>query len=115
VSVESGVGWVPFYLQALDYQQHEAAPNELAHLKLKPSEYFKRQLYACFWFEKLPPQSVIESIGVGNVLFETDFPHPTCLYPDTADHLRESMQHLDENVRRRVLQDNAAELYRIPV
>ncbi|MDE0001796.1 MAG: amidohydrolase family protein [Rhodospirillaceae bacterium] len=115
VSVESGVGWLPFYLQALDYQLTEAAPNELAHLQLKPSEYFRRQLYACFWFENLPPQSVIETIGVNNIMFETDFPHPTCLYPETRSRLLETTQHLDSEVQRRILQDNAADLYRIPI
>ncbi|MEQ8263941.1 amidohydrolase family protein [Pseudohaliea sp.] len=115
VSVESGVGWVPFYLQALDYQLTEAAPNELKRLKLKPSEYFKRQLYACFWFEQLPPQSVLEQLGVENVLFETDYPHPTCLYPDAREHLKKTTAHFDDATRKRILQDNAAELYRIPV
>jgi len=115
VSVESGVGWIPFYLQALDYQLTEAAPNELAHLKLKPSEYFARQIYACFWFEKVPPQNVIESIGVRNVMFETDYPHPTCLYPDIRERLTKTLGHLEPAVLKRVLQDNAAELYRIPI
>ncbi len=115
VSVESGIGWIPFYLEALDYQLTEAAPNELAHLKLKPSEYFRRQVYACFWFETLAPQKLIESIGVGNVMFETDFPHPTCLYPDSKQHIQKVLGDLDPEIRRRVLQDNAAELYRIPV
>ncbi|MGE0542157.1 MAG: amidohydrolase family protein [Dehalococcoidia bacterium] len=115
VSVESGVGWIPFYLQALDYQLTEAAPNELKHLKLRPSEYFKRQLYACFWFEKLPSKEVIESVGINNVMFETDFPHPTCLYPSIKETLSKTLGHLEPAVLRRVLQDNAAELYRISV
>ncbi len=48
-------------------------------------------------------------------MFETDFPHPTCLYPDSAAHIRKVLGDLDPEIRRRVLQDNAAELYRIPV
>jgi len=115
VSVESGIGWIPFFLEALDHQARETAPHELRHLKLKPSEYFRRQVYACFWFETLAPQRLIADIGVGNVLFETDFPHPTCLYPENREHVAKVLGQLDANTRRRVLQDNAAELYRIPV
>ena len=47
VSVESGAGWVPFILEALDYEMAENAPklrNET--LSMSPSEYFKRQIYA---------------------------------------------------------------------
>ena len=43
VSVESGIGWIPFLLDAMDYQCGETAPDHLAHLSLKPSEYFMRQ------------------------------------------------------------------------
>ena len=32
VFVESGVGWIPFLLEALDYQMGETAPNHLKHL-----------------------------------------------------------------------------------
>ena len=52
VSVESGVGWIPFILEALDYEMSENAPKQLAHMSMLPSEYFRRNLYATFWFEK---------------------------------------------------------------
>ena len=58
VSVESGVGWIPFILETLDYEMSENAPAELAQLKKMPSEYFRSNFYATFWFEnnrnKLP-------------------------------------------------------------
>ena len=54
---------------------------------MMPSEYFKRQMYACFWFEQHDVAATLEQVGVDNVLFETDFPHPTCLYPDSLQHV----------------------------
>ena len=33
VSVESGVGWIPFILETLDYEMYENAPSDLAKLK----------------------------------------------------------------------------------
>jgi len=115
VSVESGVGWVPFYLDALDYEMSETMPNERRKLSLLPSEYYRRQFYSCFWFERSGLAGAIESLGAETVLFETDFPHPTCLYPEGLAHIRATLAGLDDHTRRRVLQDNAAELYRIPV
>jgi predicted TIM-barrel fold metal-dependent hydrolase len=44
VSVESGVGWIPFILETLDYEMAENAPDELAQMKKMPSEYFKSNL-----------------------------------------------------------------------
>ncbi len=115
VSVESGIGWIPFYLDALDYEMAETMPNDGRKLSLLPSEYFKRQFYGCFWFERTGLVSNIAALGAERVLFETDFPHPTCLFPDGQAHVRSSLASLDEYTRRRVLQDNAAQLYRIPI
>ena len=53
VSVESGVGWVPFLLEALDWQWlNNGGFLEHSEFDLLPSEYFRRQVYACFWFEQ---------------------------------------------------------------
>jgi predicted TIM-barrel fold metal-dependent hydrolase len=112
VSVESGVGWIPFYLQALDYQMTENAPSEAARLSMKPSEYFKRNFYASFWFER-GLEHVLEYLGTDHVMFETDFPHPTCLYPGPLEHVRASVAHLGTDTRRKLMQDNAARLYKI--
>ena len=115
VSVESGIGWIPFILEALDYQLTESAPHAVDLLSMKPSDYFRRQVYGCFWFERLAPVKLIEEIGVNNVLFETDFPHPTCLHPGGVERAAELFADTSDHIRRRVFQDNAAELYRIPV
>jgi predicted TIM-barrel fold metal-dependent hydrolase len=113
VSVESGVGWIPFILEALDYEMSENAPKELDKLSMLPSEYFKRQLFATFWFEKNNVPALIASVGEDNVLFETDFPHPTCLYPKPLDTVAEKMSALTPEVQRKVLGENAAKLYRL--
>jgi predicted TIM-barrel fold metal-dependent hydrolase len=115
VSVESGIGWIPFVLDAMDYQCGETAPAHLAHLSMKPSEYFRRQFYGCFWFEHRTLQSAIEQIGAERIMFETDIPHPTCLYPHSVERVRNAISALDPAVQRRILQDNAAELYKIEV
>ena len=113
VSVESGIGWIPFFLESLDYQLYESAPGIGDELSMLPSEYFRRQVYGCFWFENTSLEPVIEVLGADNVLFETDYPHPTCLYPDPLPRAAEAVAGLDDTVVRKIMQDNAAALYRI--
>ena len=115
VSVESGIGWIPFLLDALDYQCGETAPEHLAHLSMKPSEYFRRQFYGCFWFESKTLGPAIDHIGPDQIMFETDIPHPTCLYPHSVERVREAIQELAPEVQKKILQDNAANLYGIEV
>ncbi|GIX29697.1 MAG: amidohydrolase [Porticoccaceae bacterium] len=112
VSVESGIGWIPFLLEAIDYQYAETGANA-AHLERRPSEYFATNFYACFWFERRDLTADIRRLGVDNVLFETDFPHPICLYP--VDDMDAALAGLSEAEKRKVLAENAAALYRIPL
>jgi predicted TIM-barrel fold metal-dependent hydrolase len=113
VSVESGTGWIPFILEALDYEMDENAPEAKAKLSLLPSDYFKRQIYATTWFEQRSLASLIQSVGEDNIMFETDFPHPTCLYPDPLRTAERNMHALSPAVRRKILGDNGMKLYRI--
>jgi predicted TIM-barrel fold metal-dependent hydrolase len=113
VSVESGTGWIPFILEALDYEMSENAPKQKAQMSLTPSEYFKRQIYATTWFERSDIKSMIATVGEDNIMFETDFPHPTCLYPDPLKTADENMQTLSVATQRKILGENAAKLYRL--
>lgn len=115
VSAESGIGWVPFILETLEYQYDEGVTNvdEVNLAKRRPTDYFRDHIYVMFWYEHVGPTKLIQDIGVNNVLVETDVPHPTCLYPGTRERLAKSLTALDANSRRRVLHDNAAELYGI--
>lgn len=109
VSVESGVGWIPFLLESLDYQFDE---NGVEDLKLRPSEYFRRQIYGSYWFERdLGP--ALEKLGEDNLMFETDFPHATCLYPGVQDQIRASTANLAPSVQRKLLYETAARVYQL--
>lgn len=115
VSVESGVGWIPFFLQSLDYQQVQSMPGTYGtKFSLTPTEYFKRQMHACFWFETSGVAESVAALGDTNVMFETDYPHPTCLYPESLPLARRSLEQLPELSRRRIMGDNAIKLYRLP-
>jgi len=115
VSVESGVGWIPFMLETMDYELFENAPEHAKALKKLPSEYFKDHWYATFWFEtnQGDVQGLMDKVGEDNVLFETDFPHPTCLYPSPLESVAEKMNTLRPETRRKVMGENAAKLYRL--
>ena len=115
VSVESGVGWVPFLIEACEYQMDQNMGPDRCGLKLRPREYFARQIYTSFWFEKQNLANAIEILGEDHVMFETDVPHPTCLYPGMRKHLHEAIGGLEERVQRKVLYETAAHLYHIPV
>ncbi len=115
VSVESGVGWIPFLLKALDYQVGEMTPGSMDNLSMAPSEYFRRQIHSCFWFERAGLGDAIESVGVDHLMFETDFPHPTCIYPDGLEYTAAALADVEPDATAKIMGLNAANLYRIPL
>jgi predicted TIM-barrel fold metal-dependent hydrolase len=121
VSVESGIGWIPFVLSALQWQWDNSGVHaEHPEYDLTPKEYFLRQIYGCFWFEDETAKATLELLGADNFMFETDFPHPTSLSPGPAstalnpiEHIETHLGQLSEDVLHKVLHDNAARLYHL--
>ena len=111
VSVESGVGWLNHLLESLEYQFDE---NGVTDMKLRPREYFQRQIYGAYWFER-DLGHAIEKLGEDNLLFETDFPHATCLYPGVQETIRAGLEGIEPRVQRKLLYENAAKVYQLPV
>lgn len=109
VSVESGVGWIPFLLETLDYMMKaEKIPHDMS-----PFEIFERNLYACCWFESRNLVHTARSIGVGNILIQTDFPHPVCQYPNTLEFMETAGRNFTAEERTKVLGGNAGRIYNV--
>jgi predicted TIM-barrel fold metal-dependent hydrolase len=121
VSVESGISWIPFALQYLDWLWIECQVHrEHPEYDLLPSDYFRRQIFGCFWFENTAAvELAIDQLGADRILYETDFPHPVCMAPGPAseggmtarEYIDRNLGTLPEEVLRKILQDNATRLY----
>ncbi len=114
VSVESGIGFIPFLLEASDYTfDYGQVRAHRPEFKLKPSEYFARQVHGCYWFEEYAPRHMLDTLPVDNILFETDYPHPVCLYGDVREKIEAGLSDAPPALRRKLLFDNAARLYKV--
>ncbi len=115
VSVESGIGWLPFMLEATDYSWLGAfrPGRERTAEDTLPSELFRQSVFVTYWFESVAPQNFLDVIPIDNVLFETDFPHTTCLFGNIPETIESGLGHVDAEVRDKILWKNAAQLYGI--
>jgi predicted TIM-barrel fold metal-dependent hydrolase len=122
VSVESGAGFMISALETFDWQwRHQAIPLDYPEYDLLPSEYFRRQISACFWFERASIGLVAVALQ-DNLLYETDFPHPASQYPAAGPdnpavgprrYADEALGTLPDAVLGKLLFENAARIYRI--
>lgn len=111
--LESGVGWVPYWLDRMD-KDFEHLGWYAPHLKLKPSEYFKRHCFvSCDPDERMLPH-VVSEVGDDNILFASDYPHFDATFPGAVAAIAERAD-LSETTKRKVLGLNAARLIKLPV
>jgi uncharacterized protein len=112
---ESGMGWVPFILEACDARFHRQKIQLPEFGGLLPSELFARQIYLNFFFEALDPWH-IERLGSDNLMFQTDIPHPVGFYYDDQVDIAGSVQHavgnIDDTTAEKILWGNAAHLFK---
>ena len=114
VSVESGIGFIPFLLEATDHVfNYSKMQNERPEFEMMPSDYFRRQVYGCYFFEEVAPQRLVEQIGEDNILFETDYPHPVCLYGNVQEKLAAGLKEQPDRIKKKLMWENAAKLYNI--
>ena len=111
ISVESGLGWVPYMLETADHQ-YEAQQLWNEGMTIRPSEYFKRQCYVNFWYETIGVK-LRHDIGVENILWEADFPHPTSTYPNSRQAIQESLAGVPAEEQALMLHENAARVFGI--
>ena len=117
VIAESGVGWVPWVVEELDYRHWRlwecadfwADKGGIPH-KMKPSEVFQRQVYGTFQ-QSPTAMRLLEFWGRENMLWASDYPHPDSIWPNSVRTIGETMGHLDPQVVRGLVGGNAAKLY----
>jgi predicted TIM-barrel fold metal-dependent hydrolase len=92
--LESGTGWLPYWLARLDGHAEWMAGSECAALSLSPSEYFARQCVISTDPDDPLAAFVTSHVGADHVVWASDFPHPDALYPEAVKaFLRESEEH----------------------
>jgi predicted TIM-barrel fold metal-dependent hydrolase len=112
---ESGIGWIPFVVQEMDYRykrQFERKKAADIPLKTMPSEIFKRQVWATYQTDFVGLH-LIEFFGDGHVLWGSDYPHPDSTWPVSREVIDRDSAHLSPETKKKVIHDNAAALYRI--
>jgi predicted TIM-barrel fold metal-dependent hydrolase len=108
--VESGSEWVTPILRTID--RYFAAPTvDPSHkLQMKPSEQWARQGFCA---GPLDAKEIAQrhTVGVGNLLFGSDYIHTEGTFPNTRPHLAEILRDVPEVEASAIVAGNAARLF----
>ncbi len=108
VFVEPMLYWIPGFLAQLDRKLD--GPYDLPGLKLKPSEYFRRNM-ACTFMDDEVGLRQRELVGIENILWSTDFPHPATTWPNSRSVVERQFADIPEEERELITCGNAARIY----
>jgi predicted TIM-barrel fold metal-dependent hydrolase len=74
--LESGCGWLPYWLWRLDKIEYAQLSNEVCgRVNRPPSEYFQRQCWIAMEPGEAMLDHIVAEIGPARIVFGTDFPH----------------------------------------
>jgi len=118
VVTECGAFWAADLLWTSDlvYDREHAAKKlgkELtSHLKQRPSAYFDRNCAIGASNTRRRELARRYEIGVGNIMWGNDFPHPEGTWPHTREWLRNAFWDIPVDETQAILGTNAASVYR---
>jgi predicted TIM-barrel fold metal-dependent hydrolase len=108
---ESPIGWMPFLLDRLDHvftRSHGWGDFDPS-LTEKPSSYVPGRVYGCFYDDPVGVAARHE-IGIGSLVFETDYPHQDTTWPDTTKIVADIAAQVTNDELERIMRTNAIEM-----
>jgi predicted TIM-barrel fold metal-dependent hydrolase len=107
---ESQVGWMPFQFERMDSVWAEDVGG--IELPEPPSTYAKGRVFGCI-FDDLHGLKCRDEVGMSQILFECDFPHPNGSFPHSRHRAWElaSAAGLDADEVYQLVRGNAIEVY----
>ncbi len=113
-TIESGIGWIPFALHAMDeaFRKHHMWVKP--KLRRLPSEYFFENGFASFQEDPVGLLHVLEDDRFANCfMWANDYPHHEGCWPHSAAAIERQMSNLTESQRERILGGNAVRCFGI--
>jgi uncharacterized protein len=112
VFVEPGVGWVAWWLYIADDLKARQG-YDFPGLKEAPSEYFRQSVYVTFIDEPDVVRHAHDIIGISNVMWSSDYPHPVTSWPHSQAIAGEVTQGVSAAERELILSGNAARVWNL--
>jgi len=113
---ESTTIWVPEALQLMDFRYSETPyaaklGDYRSHLSMKPSEYFRRNVFLGASCMPRREAELRREIGLENIMWGSDYPHPEGSWPTTREQMVDAFHGIPEDELAAMLGGNAVRCY----
>ncbi len=112
VFVEPGLGWVAWYLWIVD-DMATRQKYDFPELRELPSFYFHRNISLTVIDEPDGLQLLRHRIGVENIMWSTDYPHPVSTWPRSREIVDEQFAGIPAEERELIVSGNASRVWNL--
>ena len=104
---EGGIGWVPYFLERIDYvyQHHHKWTNQDFGDKL-PSQVFNEHVLTCF-IDDAVGMEVRHHLNMDHIHWECDYPHSDSTWPNAPELAWKYLQGLPDHEINKITHENA--------
>ena len=110
---EGGIGWMPYVLERVDYVWERHRWYTGVNTEVRPSDLFTGHIFGCF-IEDHAGLALRELIGIGSIMFESDYPHSDSNFPASREKLAGALANVPDEDARRIAEGNARQLFHFP-
>lgn len=112
-SIEHELGWIPFFLDRLDYtytqRQGNARYYRFRTAEL-PSDFFRRNVFCSFQDDDLGIRERY-TIGIDGITWGSDYPHTESTFPHSRQIMGKRLGGLPPDEQQKIVASNTASLY----
>jgi predicted TIM-barrel fold metal-dependent hydrolase len=109
--LEGNCSWAPWLLYRLDEHYEWVGAFEAPELRLKPSEYFRRNCFLAVEADEETVDQYVAALGDDNLVYSTDYPHADSKFPRAVEAFTKLP--LTPASQKKILWDNFSRLYDI--
>ncbi len=112
--VEAGIGWIPYFLERLDTMADNHGWDTFPEKAIseRPSFYWHRNMAATFEQDRVGMR-LLDVIGVENLMWATDYPHPDSTWPRSQEVLQEHFVGLPREEVELIASGNVSRIYKL--
>jgi predicted TIM-barrel fold metal-dependent hydrolase len=111
VFVEPGINWILQWVEMLDNQWKRGRDHMFPGVKRAPAEVFREQMFLTFIGADRVALGQRHDVGIENIMWSTDFPHPASTWPNSSKVVEELFVDVPAAERQLIVCGNAARVY----
>ena len=112
VMVEAGLGWVASWVEKADDMVTRRG-YKFPELEELPSIYFHRQMFLTFIDEPLAIECLRYRLGVENIMWSSDYPHPVSSWPNSEAIISKQFSDVPVEEKELIISGNAERVWNL--